>query len=305
MARDPRADILEDDFFPQPARKIHRIHAHQTDNGTIHINTRGGFIGIQSNTPAKLHQGNLWHFSSEEKRHLLYATAAFTFALGIAMATGLGGLLSVDYSNNLGPTVAVFLISMPVMLLAVGPAFLLHEIGHKIAAKKYGCWAEFRADPGGLKFGIMIVALTGILFMAPGAVMVAGLVTRKQNGHIAIAGPIVNIVLFVLGIVFGGIILGITGAEQYANNNLNFIEGGALNLKAMVGGVVYWWIFFNLGLGFFNMIPFGPLDGAKVKDWSEPIWFQFFLLFAALIYLWMSGNFSPIDHAALKIAALF
>ena len=53
------------------------------------------------------------------------------------------------------------------------------------------------------------------------------------------------------------------------------------------------------------MIPFGPLDGAKVKDWSEPIWFQFFFLFVILIYLWMSGNFSPIDHAALKIAGLF
>ena len=305
MARDPRADILEDDFFPKPGRKIHRIHAHQTASGTIHIDTKGGFAGINSNTPAQMHQGNLWHFSSEEKMHLLYATAAFTIALGIAMATGLGGLLSVDYSDNLGPTVAVFLISMPVMLLAVGPAFLLHEIGHKIAAKKYGCWAEFRADPGGLKFGIMIVALTGILFMAPGAVLVAGLVTRKQNGHIAIAGPIVNIVLFVLGIVFGGVLLGLTGAEQYANNDLGFIDGGALNLKAMVGGIVYWWIFFNLGLGFFNMIPFGPLDGAKVKDWSEPIWFQFFFLFVILIYLWMSGNFSPIDHAALKIAELF
>ena len=41
------------------------------------------------------------------------------------------------------------LLSMPVMLFAVGPAFLLHEIGHKIVAKYYGCWAEFRSDPQG------------------------------------------------------------------------------------------------------------------------------------------------------------
>ena len=26
--------------------------------------------------------------------------------------------------------------------------------------------------------------------MAPGAVMVAGVVTRRQNGHIAVAGPL-------------------------------------------------------------------------------------------------------------------
>ena len=40
------------------------------------------------------------------------------------------------------------------MLIAVGPAFLLHEIGHKIVAKRHGCWAEFRADPKGLRFGV-------------------------------------------------------------------------------------------------------------------------------------------------------
>ena len=305
MARDPRADILEDDFFPKPTNRIHRVHAHTSPSGTIHIDTKGGFMGINNRQPVELHKGKLWHFSDEEKHHLFYATAAFTVALGIAMATGLGGLLSVDFSNELGITAALFLISMPVMLFAVGPAFILHEIGHKIVAKKYGCWAEFRADPGGLKFGIMLVALTGILFMAPGAVMVAGLVTRRQNGHIAIAGPLVNFTLFGFGIIFGGLVLGIAGAEEYANNQLGFISDGAINLKAMLGGVVYWWIFANLGLGFFNLIPFGPLDGAKVKDWNEMIRIGTFMVFIVIIYLWISGTFSPVDDAAVRIAELF
>ena len=262
-------------------------------------------MGINNRQPVEIHKGKLWHFSDEEKEHLIYATAAFTIALGIAMATGLGGILSVDVSNELGITIALFLISMPVMLFAVGPAFILHEIGHKIVAKKYGCWAEFRADPSGLKFGIIFVTLTGILFMAPGAVMVAGLVTRRQNGHIAIAGPLVNLTLFGLGIIFGGLILGLVGAEEYANNQLGFISDGAINLKAMVGGVVYWWIFANLGLGFFNLIPFGPLDGAKVKDWNESVWLVTFIIFIVLIYLWFSGTFSPVDDVALRIANLF
>ena len=34
------------------------------------------------------------------------------------------------------PWIIMFILSMPVMLLAVGPAFILHEIGHKIIAKK-------------------------------------------------------------------------------------------------------------------------------------------------------------------------
>ena len=127
---------------------------------------------------------------------------------------------------------------MPVMLIAVGPAFLLHEIGHKIVAKKYGCWAEFRVDPSGLKFGIALVALTGFLFMAPGAVMVAGLVTRRQNGHIAIAGPAVNFGLFLIGIPLGGIILGLTGATESAAylDQRNQSQGNGLRYRCILVG---------------------------------------------------------------------
>ena len=156
-------------------------------------------MGINNRQPVELHKGKIWHFSDEEKQHLLLATAAFTFALGVLMAGSIFGISQGGLNN----WIAVLLLSMPVMLIAVGPAFLLHEIGHKIVAKKYGCWAEFRVDPSGLKFGIALVALTGILFMAPGAVMVAGLVTRRQNGHIAIAGPAVNFGLFLIGIPIG------------------------------------------------------------------------------------------------------
>ena len=35
------------------------------------------------------HKGKIWHFSDEEKRHLMLATAAFTFALGLLMAGGI------------------------------------------------------------------------------------------------------------------------------------------------------------------------------------------------------------------------
>ncbi len=255
-------------------------------------------MGINNRQPVQLHKGKIWHFSDEEKRHLTLATAAFTFALGLLMA---GGVLRISAQGGLEQWLAIVLLSMPVMLIAVGPAFLLHEIGHKIVAKKYGCWAEFRVDPSGLKFGIAFVALTGFLFMAPGAVMVAGLVTRRQNGHIAIAGPAVNFGLFLIGIPLGGIILGLAGATESAA----YLEGGAINLKAMIYDVVFWWVAANLGLGFFNMIPFGPLDGAKIKDWSEPVWFCSFMTFIAIIYMWWTGVFSPIDDVALRIAEWF
>ena len=58
---------------------------------------------------------------------------------------------------------------------------------------------EFRGSQG-LAFGVLLAALLGFLFMAPGAVMVAGVVTRRQNGHIAVAGPLVNLGLFIVGL---------------------------------------------------------------------------------------------------------
>ena len=300
MARDPRADILEDDLFPRPAPKIHRVHAQRSDDGTIHIGMKGGMFGINDRQPAQLHKGKIWHFSKEEKHHLFLATAAFTLALGLLRA---GGIFGVNSSGGTGAWIALILISMPVMLIAVGPAFILHEIGHKIVAKKYGCWAEFRADPGGLKFGILLVALTGFLFMAPGAVMVAGLVTRRQNGHIAIAGPAVNFGLFLIGIPLGGIILGLTGSQF--SGDTAYLTDGAINLKAMIYDMVFFWIAANLGLGLFNMIPYGPLDGAKIKDWNEQVWFATFLTFITLVFLWFSGTFSPVDDVAIKIAEMF
>ena len=212
--RDPRADILDDDPFRNQKPRVHRVHAHQSQDGTIHFDTGSStrvnplfaqMMGFAQQQPAQMHKGKIWHFSDEEKKHLRLATAAFTVALGFMAVGGIWGI------KSLGPIpwVIQFLLSMPVLLLAVGPAFLLHEIGHKIVAKKNGCWAEFRADPGGLRFGIFLSFFIGILFMAPGAVMVAGLVTRRQNGHIAIAGPLVNFGLFLIGIPLWGIILGL------------------------------------------------------------------------------------------------
>ena len=104
--------------------------------------------GIAPAQAVRHHKGNLWHFSEEEKRHLLLATGAFTLALGLMWVRGIGGLLS---ASSPAVWLLTLLLAMPMMLIAVGPAFLLHEIGHKIVAKRHGCWAEFRAIPKGLR----------------------------------------------------------------------------------------------------------------------------------------------------------
>ncbi|MFL2948958.1 MAG: site-2 protease family protein [Candidatus Poseidoniaceae archaeon] len=299
--RDPRADILEDDPFTQRPR-VHRVHARTGNDGTIHIEMNGKnpreinpllaqFMGLQPNKPAAMHTGGIWHFSDEEKKHLRLATGAFTLALGFMWIGGLGTLLSSDPTSWL----IRLLLAMPVMLLAVGPAFLLHEIGHKIIAKKNGCWAEFRADPSGLRFGVFLAFFLGFLFMAPGAVMVAGVVTRRQNGHIAVAGPLVNFGLFLIGIPVWGLLLGLTGAfdATLLIERGEYLVDGALIWQQMLIDAAEFWIMANLVLGLFNMIPWGPLDGAKVKDWNENVFYGVISIFILLVVTWYTQVWSP------------
>ena len=186
---------------------------------------------------------------------------------------GIFGLLSSSESFG----VAIFwLVSFGIIyILALGPAFIIHELAHKFLARHYGCWAEFRADPQGLKVGVLIAALFGIVFMAPGAVMVAGNITKSQNGKIALAGPISNLILFALGLIGGGLLL-------------RLISTWYVEL------FVFAWLWGNAILAAFNMIPFGPLDGRKVKDWSEPIFWIFMLFTLSLAFASLFGYFIPI-----------
>ncbi len=275
MARDPRADILEPDIFT----RVHHVHSSPS-------NAFQGFWEVRQSRPIEHHKGNLWHFSDEEKRHLSLATAAFTLALGLMYTGGVFGIFS-----GWQEWIITLLIMMPVMLIAVGPAFIIHEIGHKIVARKYGCWAEFRADPSGLKLGVGIAALFGIVFMAPGAVMVAGMVTRRQNGHIAIAGPLVNLSLFLIGIPLGALLIALTGANGASNQ---ILIDSSLNYKLLIWFGIQFWLTANLILGLFNMLPFGPLDGLKVKSWSEQAFWATLLVFAIPVVLMFTGDFSPI-----------
>ena len=127
----------------------------------------------------------------------------------------------------------------------------VHEIAHKIQARKYGCWAEFRASPSGLRFGVILAALIGIVLMAPGAVMVAGNTTREQFGKIALAGPVSNVALWCIGLAAAVTIGGVNEfLDQY---------------------IIRFWLIANSILGAFNMLPFGPLDGKKIRTWSIPI----------------------------------
>ena len=281
--RDSRLEVLEQDFFHgtrnnsqnnTESRQHVRVIIEQGPRRTSSAAFLRGFMDtMYFQQPVQKHTGSFWHFSKKELNDLALATFAFGLALAFMRMGGIFSILST------GDSLLVVLISMLIWgtlyILALGPAFIIHELAHKYLARHYGCWAEFRADPQGLKTGILIAAILGIVFMAPGAVMVAGNISKEQNGKIALAGPISNIVLFSIGLVGGGLLLGLT-------SNI-FIEN-----------FVVAWLWGNSVLAAFNMIPYGPLDGRKVKNWSEPIFWIFMISTLGLAFATITGKIDPI-----------
>jgi Zn-dependent protease len=140
-------------------------------------------------------------------------------------------------------------LGMLVALITIGPGFIFHELSHKFVARRFGFWAEFRMWPQMLAMAIFI-SLTGFFFAAPGATYISGTdISETKNGVISLAGPLTNAAI---ALFFAPV----------------FFFGGGMILR-YIGGFGLW---VNVELAAFNMIPFGPLDGAKVFRWNKAIW---------------------------------
>jgi Zn-dependent protease len=146
--------------------------------------------------------------------------------------------------------------------------FFVHEMSHKIVARRYGCWAEFRANYTGLGLAL-VTALFGILFAAPGAVWIRGNVTRNQNGKISLAGPGSNIAVSVACVAL--------------------LATGAIGTSGAVHDLARYLLYFNAFLAAFNMIPVMPFDGSKILQWNKPIYIAALVAAGLLFYLGFAG----------------
>jgi Zn-dependent protease len=177
-------------------------------------------------------------FYRDELRDLAVAW----LALGLAFALFLEPATLQRMLNGAGAFGRTFLLSM----LTVGVGFLLHELAHKVVAVQFGQVAAFRADYGMLALAVG-GALAGIFFAAPGAVYHRGRITIRQNGLVAVAGPVTNLVLAVLfAVPF-------------------LLVGGFVGEVARLGLLV------NVFRAAFNLIPFGRVDGKTVRKWDTGV----------------------------------
>ena len=184
---------------------------------------------------------NALRFSSRELRDLGVAWLALGLAFAIFFERGGAAFVALLGGGGL---VAALVVS----LLTAGLGFLIHELAHKVVAVRFGQIAEFRADYGML-FLAVVSAVAGFIFAAPGAVYHRGVLSDREHGLIALAGPAVNIglaVVFVPVLVVGGLL---------GSDFLSLVGSRGLAI--------------NLFLAAFNMLPFGALDGRTVLDWSK------------------------------------
>jgi Zn-dependent protease len=189
----------------------------------------------------------------KEIRDMALSAVVLAAAFGIALS---GGLFGEVNTNILAEN---FLMA----LLAVSLSFILHELGHRTFARRYGCFAEYQMWPFGLLLALLMSA-TGFVFAAPGAVVIHPKIdmwgniqqlSKKKIGIISISGPLINLAL-----------AGIFAAAYLA-----------LPLQVFLMAITI-----NIWLDLFNAIPFPPLDGSKIFYWDKRIWAALFVCTIAL-----------------------
>jgi Zn-dependent protease len=125
-------------------------------------------------------------------------------------------------------------------VMVTAPAIIFHELAHKFVALFYGLEATFHAHYFFLGIGILMKLLNfGFIFFIPGYVMHSGLATHFQVATIAVAGPLINLLLW------------LSSAFLLKQKNIKNKYIPILFLTKRI----------NMLLFIFNMLPIPPFDG--------------------------------------------
>jgi len=205
--------------------------------------------------------------SPTEVAHLVIAFLVLTIDLTLIWEYLWLGVIPGGFRAGAAAQAVAFAVT------AAFTGFIAHEMAHKVAAQRYGFWAEFRMSPVGLLLSL-VTAFAGVLFAAPGATVVSGMGDVREWGRTSLAGPLLNLV--------EGTAFLAAGAAVWFDSHARFVAAELLLLAL-----------FNGWFAAFNLIPFGPLDGRKVLRWSRLGWAVSFAVSlgftVGVLALWAEG----------------
>ena len=148
--------------------------------------------------------------------------------------------------------------ALGVSAIAVGAGFIVHELAHKFVAQHFNCTAHFKSDDRMLVLAVLLALFLPVVIAAPGAVVISNVTNRRSYGKISASGPAANIVLALLFL----------GASFFITSPIAFY---GFRINAL--------------LALFNLIPFGPFDGKKIKDWNVPVYYIMLAASAIMFFL--------------------
>ncbi len=124
--------------------------------------------------------------------------------------------------------------------IITAPGIILHEMAHKFTALGYGFIAEFHASYFWLGLGLLLKALnSSFIFFVPGYVSISGQGSNLEFALVALAGPLFNLILWIVGIL-------ILRTKSLPKKYVSY---------------VYAFKQINLFLFIFNMLPIPGFDG--------------------------------------------
>jgi Zn-dependent protease len=145
--------------------------------------------------------------------------------------------------------------------------YLMHELSHRIVARRNNVKAYFKLDPiGSLLTLVSAIPMLPIKFIAPGAVVLTTPAIIRVVGSTAFWGPATNIAI---------------SAILYISSLIS----RSLHFSPLLSGILLVLAKFNAFIAFFNLLPFGPLDGLKIIKWSIARWAVAFALSVTLMIL--------------------
>lgn len=154
-----------------------------------------------------------------------------------------------------------------VYVIGFALSYLMHELAHRIVARRNYVKAFFKLDPiGAMLTLISAIPMLPVKFIAPGAVVLASPTTIRVIGSTAFWGPATNVIISAISYILSLLFIPVFPSQWLSSIFLILSK-------------------FNAFIAFFNLLPFGLLDGLKIIKWSMPRWVAVIALSLVLLIL--------------------